>query len=113
MIRIVVYQPPLREELLAFWNGAFAGRRNFRALSAQEWQQRVVAAPAFDPNGLILALADDGQVVGGVHALRPAPAEGVYQLYSERHHIAWLMVAPAWRGQGVGRRLLQAAESYL
>ncbi len=58
-------------------------------------------------------MADDSQVVGGVHALRPAPNQGVYQLYDPRHHIAWLMVAPAWRGQGIGRRLLQAAENWL
>ena len=113
MIRLEPYHPNRAAELLNFWNAAFAGQRNFRALAAQEWQQRVAAAPAFDPGGLILAVSDDGQVVGGVHALRPAPSEGVYQLYDPRHHIAWLMVAPDWRGQGIGRRLLQAAESWL
>jgi GNAT superfamily N-acetyltransferase len=113
MIRLETYHPNREGELLTFWNAAFAGQRNFRPLTAPEWQQRVIAAPAFDPRGLILAVDEDGAVVGGVHALRPAPPEGVYQLYNERHHIAWLMVAHAWRGQGIGRRLLQAAESYL
>lgn len=113
MIRITSYRTPLCDHLIAFWNACLAGRRNRRALTAAEWQQRVVAASAFDPQGLVLAVADDGQIVGGVHALRPAPNEGVYQLYDPRHHIAWLMVAPAWRGQGIGRRLLQTAESWL
>jgi GNAT superfamily N-acetyltransferase len=113
MIRLETHHPNREDNLLAFWNAAFAGQRNFRPLTAPEWQQRVIAAPAFDPRGLILAVDEDGQVVGGVHALRPAPFEGVYQLYNHRHHIAWLMVAEAWRGQGIGRRLLQAAESYL
>jgi GNAT superfamily N-acetyltransferase len=113
MIRLKTYHPNRENDLLTFWNAVFAGQRNFRPLTALEWQQRVAAAPTFDPRGLILAVAEDGAVVGGVHALRPAPAEGVYQLYHERHHIAWLMVAPAWRGQGIGRRLLQAAESWL
>lgn len=113
MIRLEIYHPNRESNLLTFWNAVFASQRNFRPLTAPEWRQRVVAAPAFDPRGLILAVAEDGQVVGGVHALRPAPAEGVYQLYHPRHHIAWLMVAPAWRGQGIGRRLLQAAESWL
>lgn len=113
MIRLESHHPSRNDALLAFWNAAFAGQRNFRPLTAQEWQQRVLAAPACDPAGLILAVAGDGQIVGGVHALRPAPAAGVYQLYDPRHHIAWLMVAAGWRGQGLGRRLLQAAESYL
>lgn len=113
MIRLETYHPSREDELLTFWNAAFASQRNFRPLAAPEWQQRIATAPAFDPRGLMLAVAEDGQVVGGVHALRPAPAEGVYQLYDLRHHIAWLMVAPAWRGQGIGRRLLQAAESWL
>ncbi len=113
MIRLESYHPSRTDALLAFWNAAFAGRRNFRPLTAQEWQQRVIAAPAFDPRGLILAVDEDGQIVGGIHASRPAPNQGVYQLYRERHHIAWLMVAGAWRGQGIGRRLLQAAESFL
>lgn len=113
MIRLETCHPNHTAELLKFWNTAFAGRRNYRALTEREWQQRVVAGPAFDPKGLILAVVDDGQVVGGFHALRPVPNRGVYQLYDPRHHIAWLMVAPAWRGQGIGRRLLQAAENYL
>lgn len=113
MIRLETYHPNRAAQLIEFWNAAVADRRNFRALTEREWQQRIVAAPAFDPKGLILAVADDGQVIGGVHALRPAPNRGVYQLYDPRHHIAWLMVAPAWRGQGIGRRLLRAAENHL
>ncbi|MBE2234097.1 MAG: GNAT family N-acetyltransferase [Anaerolinea sp.] len=113
MIRLETTHPSRTGELLAFWNAAFAGRRNFRPLAEQEWQQRVVAAPAFDARGLILAVAEDGQIVGGIHAFRPAPNQGVYQLYHQRHHIAWLMVAPAWRGQGIGRRLLHAAENFM
>lgn len=105
MIRLETYHPRRDNELLRFWNAAFSNQRNFRPLLAPEWQQRI-AAPAFDPRGLILAVADDGQVVGGVHALRPAPAEGVYQLYDPRHHIAWLMVAEGWRGRGLGSYLL-------
>lgn len=113
MVRVLSYAAEYDRELIRFWNAAFANRRNFRPLSVKEWSERVVVSPAFDPKGLVLAVAEDGQVVGGVHAMRPAPQEGVYRLYHERHHIAWLMVAEGWRNQGIGTRLLRAAENWL
>lgn len=113
MIKLTTYRPEHAAAIVAFWNAAFAGRRNFRVLVAAEWQARVVEAPAFDPQGLILAVTGDGQVIGGVHGLRPAPEEGVYRLYQPRHHVAWLMVREGWRRQGIGSRLLQAVESWL
>ncbi len=113
MVRLVKYDPVYRDALIDFWNAAFTGQRSFRPLTAPEWQVRVETSPAFDPAGLVLAMTDEGQVVGGVHAFRPAPGVGVYQLYLERHHIAWLMVADGWRGQGIGRRLLHASENWL
>lgn len=113
MIKLASYRSEQRDALITFWNAAYAGRRNFRALTAGEWEARVVQAPAFDPQGLILATTADDRVVGGVHALRPAPQKGAYLLYHARHHVAWLMVGEQWRGQGIGSRLLQAAESWL
>jgi GNAT superfamily N-acetyltransferase len=113
LIKLTSYRPEHRGALITFWNAAYAGRRNFRVLTAGEWEARVVGSTVFDPQGLILATTAGGQVVGGVHALRPAPREGIYLLYHERHHVAWLMVGKPWRGQGIGSRLLQAAESWL
>ena len=105
------------DALVRFWNEAFAGRPNFRALTAEVYGQRVLDCPAFDPGGLILAWRQrDGagpELAGMVHAFRPAPRGGLYDNWERRHSIALLYVQPQSRTQGVGSRLLQAAENWL
>jgi len=103
--------------LVAFWNRAFAGRRNFHPISAEEYRRRIVDCPVYDPAGLIFAWRHDGDgaetVVGMVHAFRPPEPIGHYRRWSGSHAIAVLYVDPEWRNQGIGGRLLQAAESWL
>jgi GNAT superfamily N-acetyltransferase len=48
-----------------------------------------------------------------VHALRPAPQSGLYAKWQQRHNLALLYVDPAHRRQGIGSRLLRAAENWL
>lgn len=98
--------------LVAFLNRVLAGHRHWAAITTADFQERVLDQPAFDPRGLILAWAD-GQVVGGVHAIRPPPALPIYAEWQPGHHIAWLAVEPAYRQNRVGQRLLTAAENYL
>lgn len=112
---------PFHENDLApltdFWNNAFADRRNFYPISSADFQQRILACPAFHPDGLILAWRQrpDGEshLVGIVHAFRPAPNQGLYQRWEQRHDIVLLYVDPAHRRQGIGSRLLRAAENWL
>jgi ribosomal protein S18 acetylase RimI-like enzyme len=61
---------------------------------------------------LILAVRDD-DVVGGVHAIKPAPFQSAFQGVEPQHHIAWLAVAPDCRSRGLGEQLLRAAEDHL
>jgi GNAT superfamily N-acetyltransferase len=103
--------------LVNFWNNAFADRRNFYPISTDDFADRVLACEAFDPDGLILAwhTANDAteHLVGMVHAFRPTPKHGLYRRWEQRHNIALLYVDPAHRGQGIGSRLLRAAENWL
>lgn len=102
--------------LVALWNEAFCDRHNFWPLTAQTFRRRVLASPAFDPGGLILAWAqgeENPMLVGFVHAFKPAPRLGQYRNWPPQHQIALLYVKPGYRRQGVGSRLLQAAENWL
>jgi ribosomal protein S18 acetylase RimI-like enzyme len=103
--------------LIAFWNEAFAGQPNFYPIDEVTFAQRVLASPVVDTAGLILAWHEESpnqqSLVGFVHALQPPPKTGVYANWPAHHTIAVLYVAPALRRQGIGSRLLQAAESWL
>ena len=112
--------------LVAFWNRAFAGRRNYRPISVEEYRSRILDCPAYDPAGLILAWQGDAPadaahasadgtetLVGLVHAFRPPEHADHYQRWRAGHAIATLYVDPSHRNQGIGSRLLQAAENWL
>ena len=103
------------ETVVSFWNRAFADQPNFRPTSAEEFRHRVLDCALFDPRGFFLAWAggpDGAGLVGLAHALRPAPA-GQAQSGEGHHFLALLHVDPAFRRQGIGSRLLKAAERYL
>lgn len=102
--------------LVAFWNEAFQDRRNFRPITAAEFSARVLSHPAFDPNGLLLAWRQDARaagLVGLAHAFRPAPRAETAAAWGDGHALALLYVHPSARHQGVGSRLIQAAENWL
>ncbi len=103
--------------LVALWNHTFADRRNFAPVSEETFRRRVLDRPACDPAGLFLAWAvgPDGtaRAAGLAHALRPAPQTGVYAKWGGHHFLAVIGVAPEMRRQGIGSRLLQAAENWL
>lgn len=111
------FQPDDLPALVEFWNRTLCDRHNFAPLTPAEFRSRVIECPAFDPQGLILAwqraLDHSPELIGFAHALRPVPATGVYGRFTPAHHLALLVVDPAYRRQGIGSRLLQAAENWL
>lgn len=115
-IRLRALRPGDLPSLIRFWNLAFQDRRGFLPMSEALLRERVLDCPAFDARGLILAWhrdADGESIVGLVHAFRPPPDTAVYRRWGRHHTIAVLYVDPATRRQGVGTRLLRAAEDWL
>lgn len=104
-------------QLVAFWNKAFADRRNATPIDAAAFRARVLENPCFDPHGLILAWHHrpdaDPTLVGLAHAFKPPPQTGVYAKWGAHHHLALLYVAPEFRRQGIGSRLLRTVEDWL
>ncbi|MCC6166403.1 MAG: GNAT family N-acetyltransferase [Caldilineaceae bacterium] len=113
------FTPEDLDALVAFWNRAFADQRNFHPLTAAEFRWRVLECPGFDPDGLILAWHTAGsttRLVGLAHAFRPLPDHPVYERLGQgyrEHTLALLYVEPEMRRQGIGSRLLKAAEDWL
>jgi ribosomal protein S18 acetylase RimI-like enzyme len=102
--------------LVACWNSIFPGKRNAYPVSEELFRLRVTAQPAFDPEGLILAVMPGGEIAGFVHAVRAAPAP-VFVYARERCNqsgsIAVLGVRSEHRGQGLAVGLVERAEVYL
>lgn len=111
-IALTTFYPARLPGLVAFLNRALAGHRHWAPITEADFSERVLAQPGFDPKGLILARAGE-RIVGGVHAIKPAPDMAAYRNVEPRHHIAWLAVDAGYRGQRIGDRLLRAAENYL
>ena len=103
--------------LVEFWNRVLHDRHNFHPITPAEFRTRILACPVFDANGLFLAWRRTPDrpptLVGLAHALRPGEPGAVYARVSPAHHLALLVVDPAYRRQGIGGRLLQAAENWL
>ncbi len=116
-VALRTFRPDDTAAVVELWNRLFAGQRNYRPLTEGEFVPRILGCAAFDGAGLFLAATrtPDGRerLVGLAHAFKPAPRTGPYRIWEARHHLSLLAVDPAFRGQGIGSRLLQLAENWL
>lgn len=88
-------------EVVAFWNSSFFSHRLFVPLTPELFRARVLGRAAFRPEGLRIARV--GERIAGIgHASRKG-SEGFLSL---------LYVAPQFRRQGVGGRLLDELDEW-
>lgn len=103
------YDPP---KILRLWEEAELGQGAAQALSNDmSFDLLNYSQTYFDRHGLILAV-DEGKPVGFVHAGFGCTPDGNELDYSTGV-ICAVIVTPEHRRQGVGRELVQRAESYL
>ena len=91
-------------QVMDLWQRAFADREYDFRIDETRFRQRVLDHPDFNPEGAFIAKGE-GRVVGYVLAVAPSPGETGY--------LSVLMVDSDYRRQGVGGRLLDAAEGFL
>ncbi|MCA9068534.1 MAG: GNAT family N-acetyltransferase [Planctomycetaceae bacterium] len=101
--------PPLIAKL---WQAAELSRGAASSLRCDAFETLNYAQPYFDRNGLILAVDDDENVVGLVHAGfgRNDTETG---LMLESGVICMILVHPNHRRRGLGRELVTRAEEYM
>lgn len=103
------FDPPA---LVRLWNQAQLGRGAVQHVSNDEsFDAANFSQQYFDPRGLIVA-QEDGRQVGFVHAGFECESGGA-KLSSDRGVICAVIVHPNYRRQGIGRELIQRAETYL
>ncbi len=111
-MRFEPYRPALLPPLVAFWNRAFAARRNFFPVTEEIFRARVTekrtGLEAFDPEGFVVALQGD-RPAGFIHVgVRP---EALCRTLDPewpggtQGYVAFLWVDLARRGRGVGAEL--------
>jgi ribosomal protein S18 acetylase RimI-like enzyme len=97
--------------IVALWNECPLGRGAATGVSVDVFESLNFSQPYFDRDGLMLA-CDGNEIVGFVHAGFGASADESAINY-EAGVICAVVVHPSRRRQGIGRELVNRAESYL
>lgn len=99
-------------QIAKLWQAAGLSRGAASMLRCDAFETLNYAQPYFDPNGLILAVDPEDNVVGMVHAGfgRNDTETG---LMLESGVICMILVHPNYRRQGIGRELVARAEDYM
>jgi ribosomal protein S18 acetylase RimI-like enzyme len=82
-------------------------------LAAGEFEQRVLRHPGFDPEGLLLAVGAEAEVLGAAHAITPPVSIPRFANLAGQGFLFGPYVRPGSRGRGIGAALLAEAERRL
>lgn len=98
-------------KLAEIWRARARERGVVQPMSAEIFEQLVLAKPYFDPEGLIVAI-DRDTAVGFVHAAF-GPTADQCGISHTMGVTSMLMVRPDYRRLGIGHNLLRRSEEYL
>lgn len=107
------FTPSMLAPLVDLINTAIRGRREAAAITPDEFQQRVLAHPGFDPAGLLVIPGEDERLLGAAHAITPPAGIPQYARLAGRGYILGPYVRADACGKGLGRALLAEAERTL
>ncbi len=111
MIEYRPFQNSDPPQLVKLWRSCQLGRGAADYFSTDALESLVFSQPYFDRNGLIVACSEN-EIVGFVHA-GFGPNEEQTTLSHDIGIVCMVMVAPSFRRQGVGRKLIERSEAYL
>jgi GNAT superfamily N-acetyltransferase len=112
-LEIRPFAPRFLGPLIVLINEAISGRRLAAPVVGEEFEGRVVRHPGFDAAGLLLAIGEDGEVLGAAHAIVPPASIPRYAGLAGQGFLFGPFVREASRSRGVGRALLAEAEAAL
>jgi GNAT superfamily N-acetyltransferase len=104
------YDNNQREAIIALWNSSETGR-DFR-LNPELWEAATIYNRHFEPGDFTGAWTEAGKLAGFVLTRRfrdPDAPEAMRERVGKLGWLCAILVAPEWRGQGLGSRLLELA----
>jgi len=99
-------------QLLQLWHACGLGRGAAEGFTCDAFDLLVFSPQYFDPQGLIVAVDDQRQIIGFVHAGFGCDLSGG-DIDLTAGVICMVMVHPQHRRQGIGCELIRRAEEYL
>jgi len=111
--RLMPFTRKYMESLIDLTNLAASGRRHQLQADRSFMEERLLDHPGFDPNGLLLTIDGEDQVIGAIHAVVPPVQIPHYQRLAGRGFIIGPFVKVGERGRGIGTALFHAAEEIL
>jgi len=110
-MRIKAFAPGDEDEVVRLWSKVAESERDIGTLTPDDFRNRVMSNPNFDPKGAFLAYSGETLVGFCLVTVRKEPFR-VRSLEEFPAFISAIMVHPSYRRRGIGSRLISKAVGY-